>query len=71
MGHGQDGLKGQCGSGAFSDHSSGTETTFVAQVAWKAMAELPLTPVHTGIAGWCLSYRFVFPHAEFRSRYKY
>lgn len=71
VGHGQNGLKGQCGAGAISDHSSGTETTSVAQVTWKAVAELPLTPVHNGIAGCCLSYRFIFHHAEFRFRYKY
>ncbi|KAM6255896.1 LOW QUALITY PROTEIN: immunoglobulin superfamily member 22 [Spheniscus humboldti] len=31
VGHGQNGLKGQCGAGAVSDHASGTETTSVAQ----------------------------------------
>lgn len=69
--HRQVGLKGQCGAGTFSDHSSGTETTSVAQVTWKAVAELPQTPVHTGIAGWCLSYRFIFPHVKFTFRYQY
>lgn len=50
-GHGQVGLRRQYGAGASSDNSSGRETTPVAQVTWKAMAELPPTPVHTGIAG--------------------
>lgn len=49
MGSGLDGLKRQCGTEAFSGHSSGTGTTSVALVSWKAMAELPLTPAHTEI----------------------